>query len=133
MCGPGWGCLRLEYEQVELVGPELGQFSPQGRQALRTQSVEVEPSLLPAGHQADVGEQDQMLGYGRSAHRESRCQLADGLFAVAALGVGAGKKGGRGIVAIPGGGAGGAVAGLAGEFLGDVKVSGNLSKGGARS
>ena len=54
----------------------------------------------------------------------------DGLFAVGALGVGAGKKGGRGIVAIPGGGAGGATAGLAGEFLGDVEVSGNLSKGG---
>ncbi len=54
----------------------------------------------------------------------------DGLFAVGALGVGTGKKGGRGIVAIPGGGAGGATAGLAGEFLGDVEVSGNLSKGG---
>jgi hypothetical protein len=54
----------------------------------------------------------------------------DGLFAVGALGVGTGKKGGRGIVAIPGGGAGGATAGLAGEFLGDVEVSGTLSKGG---
>ncbi len=54
----------------------------------------------------------------------------DGLFAVGALGVGTGKKGGRGIIAIPGGGAGGATAGLAGEFLGDVEVSGNLSKGG---
>jgi hypothetical protein len=54
----------------------------------------------------------------------------DGLFAVGALGVGAGNKGGRGIVAIPGGGAGGATAGLAGEFLGDVEVSGTLSKGG---
>ncbi len=54
----------------------------------------------------------------------------DGLFAVGALGVGTGKKGGRGIVAISGGGAGGATAGLAGEFLGDVEVSGNLSKGG---
>src|SRR4029434_2465726 len=54
----------------------------------------------------------------------------DGLFAVGALGVGAGKKGGRGLIAIPGGGAGGATAGLAGEFLGDVEISGNLSKGG---
>jgi hypothetical protein len=54
----------------------------------------------------------------------------DGLFAVGALGVGMGKKGGRGIIAIPGGGAGGATAGLAGEFLGDVEISGNLSKGG---
>lgn len=53
----------------------------------------------------------------------------DGLFAVGALGVGTGKKGGRGIVAIPGGGAGGATAGLAGEFLGDVEISGSLSKG----
>jgi hypothetical protein len=44
--------------------------------------------------------------------------------------VGTGKKGGRGIVAIPGGGAGGAVAGFAGEFLGNVKISGTLSKGG---
>src|SRR5262249_35543573 len=54
----------------------------------------------------------------------------DGLFAVGALGTGAGKKGGRGIVAIPGGGVAGATNGLAGEFLGDVSVSGNLSKGG---
>ena len=54
----------------------------------------------------------------------------DGLFAVGALGVGTGKKGGRGIVAIPGGGAGGATTGLAGEFLGDVEISGNLAKGG---
>jgi hypothetical protein len=54
----------------------------------------------------------------------------DGAFAVGALGVGTGKKGGRGIVAIPGGGAGGATVGLAGEFLGDVEVSGNLAKGG---
>jgi hypothetical protein len=41
-----------------------------------------------------------------------------------------GKKGGRGIVAIPGGGAGGATAGLAGQFIGNVDVSGTLSKGG---
>ncbi|HKS39748.1 MAG TPA: hypothetical protein VJX74_03990 [Blastocatellia bacterium] len=54
----------------------------------------------------------------------------DGLFAVGALGVGAGKKGGRGMIAIPGGGASGATAGLAGEFLGDVEISGNLAKGG---
>ena len=54
----------------------------------------------------------------------------DGAFLVGALGVGTGKKGGRGLVAIPGGGAGGAIAGLAGEFLGDVAVSGTLSKGG---
>jgi len=54
----------------------------------------------------------------------------DGAFAVGALGVGAGKKGGRGIIAIPGGGAGGADPGLAGEFLGDVEITGNLSKGG---
>ena len=54
----------------------------------------------------------------------------DGAFLVGALGVGTGKKGGRGLVAIPGGGAGGATAGLAGEFLGDVSVSGTLSKGG---
>src|SRR6185503_8766934 len=54
----------------------------------------------------------------------------DGAFLVGALGVGAGKKGGRGLIAIPGGGAGGATTGLAGEFLGDVEISGNLSKGG---
>lgn len=53
----------------------------------------------------------------------------DGLFAVGALGTGAGKKGGRGIVAIPGGGSSGAIAGKAGEFLGDVSISGSLSKG----
>jgi hypothetical protein len=54
----------------------------------------------------------------------------DGLFAVGALGTGAGKKGGRGIVAIAGGGASGATSGLAGDFVGDVNISGNLSKGG---
>jgi hypothetical protein len=54
----------------------------------------------------------------------------DGSFVVGALGVGTGNQGGRGLVAIPGGGAGGATVGLAGEFLGDVEVSGNLSKGG---
>lgn len=54
----------------------------------------------------------------------------DGLFAVGALGTGAGKKGGRGIVAIAGGGASGATAGLAGDFVGDVSISGNISKGG---
>jgi hypothetical protein len=54
----------------------------------------------------------------------------DGLFAVGALGTGTGKKGGRGIVAIAGGGANGATEGLAGDFFGDVSVSGNLSKGG---
>jgi hypothetical protein len=54
----------------------------------------------------------------------------DGLFAVGALGTGAGKKGGRGIIAIPGGGTASATTGLAGEFLGDVSISGNLSKGG---
>jgi hypothetical protein len=54
----------------------------------------------------------------------------DGLFAVGALGTGTGKKGGRGLVAIAGGGASGATDGLAGEFIGDVSVTGNLSKGG---
>ncbi len=54
----------------------------------------------------------------------------DGAFAVGALGVGTGNKGGRGIIAIPGGGAGGATPGLAGEFIGDVEITGNLSKGG---
>ena len=54
----------------------------------------------------------------------------DGIFAVGALGSGAGKKGGRGIVSIAGGAVGGATAGLAGDFIGDVDISGNLSKGG---
>jgi len=54
----------------------------------------------------------------------------DGLFAVGALGTSSGKKGGRGIIAIPGGGTDGATAGLAGEFLGDVSITGNLAKGG---
>jgi hypothetical protein len=54
----------------------------------------------------------------------------DGFHAIGALGTGAGKKGGRGIIAMPGSGASGATSGLAGEFLGDVSVSGNLSKGG---
>jgi hypothetical protein len=54
----------------------------------------------------------------------------DGAFLVGALGVGTGKKGGRGLVALAGGGASGATAGLAGVFIGDVEVSGMLSKGG---
>src|SRR5262249_36196603 len=53
-----------------------------------------------------------------------------GLVAVGGLGTGAGRKGGRGLIAIPGGGVSGATTGLAGEFLGDVSISGNLSKGG---
>jgi len=54
----------------------------------------------------------------------------DGAFLVGALGTGSGKKGGRGLIAIPGGGVSGATSGLAGEFLGDVSISGNLAKGG---
>jgi len=43
---------------------------------------------------------------------------------------GAGRKGGTALVALNGGGSNGATAGLAGDFSGDVHISGNLSKGG---
>jgi hypothetical protein len=53
----------------------------------------------------------------------------DGVIALGGLGTGAGKKGGRGIFAISGDGIGGATPGLAGEFFGDVTITGNLAKG----
>jgi hypothetical protein len=53
-----------------------------------------------------------------------------GLFALGQIGTGAGKRGGAGIVAHAGSGFGGATDGLAGEFTGDVSITGNLSKGG---
>lgn len=43
---------------------------------------------------------------------------------------GAGNRGGSGILAAPGVGLDGATDGLAGDFRGDVEISGNLSKGG---
>ena len=46
------------------------------------------------------------------------------------LGIGAGRRGGLGIIAIGGSGQDGASPGDAGHFIGDVDVSGNLSKGG---
>jgi hypothetical protein len=49
---------------------------------------------------------------------------------VGGTGNGAGNRGGSGIEAFGGQGAGGAAAGLAGKFNGDVQVTGNLSKGG---
>ncbi|HKQ75089.1 MAG TPA: hypothetical protein VJ810_15440 [Blastocatellia bacterium] len=54
----------------------------------------------------------------------------DGLVTQGGEGFFAGNRGGRGIRAISGKGIGGATAGLAGEFIGDVAVLGNLSKGG---
>ena len=45
-------------------------------------------------------------------------------------GSGAGNRGGKGIVAFSGPGLNGAADGLAGFFVGDVEVTGNLSKGG---
>lgn len=54
----------------------------------------------------------------------------DGLIVSAGAGLGAGHKGGNGLVAFAGRGAEGATTGLAGEFHGDVSISGNLSKGG---
>ena len=44
--------------------------------------------------------------------------------------IGAGHKSGNGLTAAPGGALDGAIKGVAGEFLGDVTISGNLSKGG---
>jgi len=44
--------------------------------------------------------------------------------------IGAGHKSGNGLIAAPGGALDGATSGVAGEFLGDVTISGNLSKGG---
>ena len=49
---------------------------------------------------------------------------------VGGTGNGAGNRGGSGIEAFGGQGAGGAAVGLAGKFNGDVQVTGNLSKGG---
>jgi hypothetical protein len=54
----------------------------------------------------------------------------DGVVASGGRGGGAGNSGGNGITATAGQGVNGATSGLAGKFLGDVQVSGNLSKGG---
>jgi len=54
----------------------------------------------------------------------------DGVIATGGAGNGAGRAGGAGIIAIFGTGENGANNGLAGDFVGDVHVSGNLSKGG---
>jgi hypothetical protein len=53
-----------------------------------------------------------------------------GMTAVGGLGIGFGRKGGIGIIANGGLGQDGATRGDAGHFIGDVEVSGNLSKGG---
>ena len=53
-----------------------------------------------------------------------------GVLAVGGTSRGAGNRGGSGILAAPGEGLDGASNGLAGDFRGDVEVSGNLSKGG---
>ena len=54
----------------------------------------------------------------------------DGVLAAGGEGNGAGNKGGSGIFAIGGGSFNGATKGPAGTFIGDVNISGNLSKGG---
>ena len=74
---------------------------------------------------ADGGAGGTLIGGGSSANGGG-----DGAFAVGGLGTGPGNRGGRGIVAIPGSGTGGATVGLAGDFFGDVRISGTLSKGG---
>ncbi len=53
-----------------------------------------------------------------------------GVVAQGGLGSGAGKSGGSGFVALGGPGINGATGGPAGVFVGDVQVTGNLSKGG---
>jgi hypothetical protein len=53
-----------------------------------------------------------------------------GVRAVGGLGIGAGRNGGAGIIATGGPGQNSAIIGLAGDFVGNVEVSGNLSKGG---
>lgn len=53
-----------------------------------------------------------------------------GVFAVGGASRGGGNRGGPGILAASITGLDGATAGLAGDFVGDVEVSGNLSKGG---
>jgi hypothetical protein len=53
-----------------------------------------------------------------------------GLFAFGGIGRGAGESGGFGILAEGGPGFDGATKGLAGQFVGDVQVTGKLSKGG---
>ena len=54
----------------------------------------------------------------------------EGVQAVGGAGSGAGKFGGHGIVAFAGSGLNGATSGLAGQFVGNVQVTGTLSKGG---
>ncbi len=54
----------------------------------------------------------------------------NGAFLQGGSSTGAGHKGGNGLTAFAGGALDGAKTGLAGEFLGDVTISGNLSKGG---
>jgi len=54
----------------------------------------------------------------------------DGLLVGAGNGSGAGKVGGTGVIVFGGAGANGAADGRAGQFMGDVEVTGMLSKGG---
>jgi len=54
----------------------------------------------------------------------------DGVIATGGVATGAGSRGGIGITAIRGAGLNGATDGRAGEFFGDVAVTGTLSKGG---
>ncbi len=54
----------------------------------------------------------------------------DGAFVEGGIGMGTGNKGGVGLSVLHGRGINGATDGLAGEFFGDVLITGNLSKGG---
>lgn len=54
----------------------------------------------------------------------------NGAFLTGGSAIGAGHKSGNGLTATAGGALDGATSGVAGEFVGDVTISGNLSKGG---
>jgi hypothetical protein len=70
---------------------------------------------------------DGIVGVGGDSNSNNG---GSGAAAFGGLGSGAGHSGGTGIIAQGGIGSDGATTGLAGRFIGDVTISGNLSKGG---
>jgi hypothetical protein len=72
---------------------------------------------------------DGVFARGGSSLQLTAASGGDGVVASGGAGRGAGNSGGNGITATAGQGLNGATSGLAGKFLGDVQVSGNLSKG----
>src|SRR5262249_35570101 len=69
-----------------------------------------------------------VVGFGGDAL--SQAHGGNGLQGFGGIGAGPGKRSGSGLLAISGQAFNGAATGFAGNFVGDVQVSGNLSKGG---